>query len=206
MKAQRVVERVLAVVGALALLLLVVGAIATAIAMRRGFSSRDQPSALESWAARAVREASIPARARALRNPIRPEPDVVAAARAHWADHCAGCHANDGSGKTPMGKNMFPRPPDMRRNPTQDLTDGELYWTIKNGIRLTAMPAWGDPGDDDRDSWGLIAFIRHLPSLTPQEEEEMKKLNPKSVHELEEQRLEEEFLHEEDHQPGEKKP
>ena len=200
----RVIERVLAVVGALALLLLTVGAVATGIAIRRGFSARDQASAPEAWAARAIREASIPSRARALRNPLTPGPDVLAAARAHWADHCAACHANDGSGQTPLGGNMFPKPPDMRLSPSQDLTDGELYWIIKNGIRLTGMPAWGDPGDDDRDTWSLVAFIRHLPSLTAQEVEEMERLNPKSAHELAEESLEEEFLREHDGRSGEK--
>jgi len=200
----RVIERVLAAVGVLALLLLTIGAVATGIAIRRGFSAREQPSALEAWAARAVREASIPSRARTLRNPLEAGPDVLAAARAHWADHCATCHANDGGGQTPLGGNMFPKPPDMRRSPSQDLTDGELYWIIKNGIRLTGMPAWGDPGDDDRDTWGLVTFIRHLPSLTAQEVEEMKRLNPKSAHELEEERQEEEFLREQDGRTGEK--
>jgi hypothetical protein len=90
----------------------------------------------------------------------------------------------------------------MRRGPSHDITDGELYWIIKNGIRLTGMPAWGDPGDDDRESWGLVAFIRHLPSLTAQEVEEMERLNPKSAHEIEEQRLEEEFLNEQDGRAG----
>jgi len=99
---------------------------------------------------------------------------------------------------------MFPKPPDMRLSPSQDLTDGELYWIIKNGIRLTGMPAWGDPGDDDRDTWGLVAFIRHLPSLTAQEVEEMERLNPKSAHELAEESLEEEFLREHDGRSGEK--
>ena len=86
----------------------------------------------------------------------------------------------------------------MRAASTQALSDGELYWIIKNGIRLTGMPAWGVPGQQDHDSWALVSFIRHLPKLTPEEEREMKKWNPKSLHELEEERLEERFLNEED--------
>ena len=82
----------------------------------------------------------------------------------------------------------------MRRAPTQQLTDGQLYYIIKNGVRLTGMPAWGEAGEDDRESWELVAFIRHLPSLTAKEEREMRSLNPKSAHELQEKQQEDEFL------------
>lgn len=78
---------------------------------------------------------------------------------------------------------------------TQNLTDGELYDTIHNGIRLTGMPAWGIAEKDD-DSWKLVLFIRHLPQLTPEEEEEMTRLNPKSPAELKEEQDEQQFLNE----------
>ena len=84
----------------------------------------------------------------------------------------------------------------MRHRDTQDLTDGELYYTIQNGIRLTGMPAWGSREDDEnnQDSWKLVLFIRHLPQLTREEENEMEQLNPKSREELEEEQGEQEFL------------
>ena len=64
---------------------------------------------------------------------------------------------------------MFPRAPDMRLPDTQNQTDGEIYWIIENGIRLTGMPAWGPGGDNDADTWKLVHFIRHLNELTPQQ-------------------------------------
>ena len=82
----------------------------------------------------------------------------------------------------------------MRLAPTQNQSDGQLYYTIKNGVRLSGMPAFGKPGDQDTDSWKLICFVRHLPRLTPEEVDEMKKLNPKTPEDLEEERAEEEFL------------
>jgi hypothetical protein len=82
----------------------------------------------------------------------------------------------------------------MRLADTQKLTDGELYYTIKNGIRLTGMPAWGEAGDTDEDSWKLVYFIRHLSSLTPEEEKEMEQLNPKGPEEKLEEQQEEDFL------------
>ena len=57
----------------------------------------------------------------------------------------------------------------MRLAPTQDKTDGELYWIIENGIRLTGMPAWGTGGPDDVDTWKLVHFIRRLNELTPEQ-------------------------------------
>jgi mono/diheme cytochrome c family protein len=119
----------------------------------------------------------------------------MAEARAHYADHCAGCHANDGSGQTPVGQNMYPKSPDMRLSDTQRLTDGELYYLIQNGIRLTGMPAWGQSGDEqDADSWKLVHLLRHLKDLTPEEISEMKAQNPKGPADLAEEKQEEDFL------------
>lgn len=183
-----------------AILSLVVFLVACAIVagllklLRHGFSARDNPSWLETMAARTARGAAVPANARWMKNPIPNTPDNLAKARAHWADHCATCHGNDGSGETDIGRNLYPKAPDMRLPATQNLTDGEIYYTINNGIRLTGMPAWGQPGESDEDSWRLIYFIRHLPKLTSEEEEEMKKMNPKSPEEWKEEQEEQEFL------------
>ena len=75
------------------------------------------------------------------------------------------------------------------------MSDGEIFWIIRNGIRFTAMPAWGD-GDpaEDKASWKLVHFIRHLPKLTPEELERMKALNPKTKHDLEEEAAFDQFL------------
>jgi hypothetical protein len=90
---------------------------------------------------------------------------------------------------------MYPQAPDMRQADTQALTDGELFYIIQNGVRLTGMPAWGGASDyDAEDSWKLVHFIRHLPSLTLEERKQMEKLNPKSPDELKEEEEEEKFL------------
>lgn len=163
---------------------------------RDGFSTRNQPSALETFAARQVRHWSMPPSMRDVKNPVPDTPENLEAASHHWADHCATCHANNGSGDTPIGKNLYPKAPDMRQSETQSMTDGELYYTIRNGVRLTGMPAWGDPdaGVNDKESWMLVSFIRHLPKMTPEEETGMKKFNPKTAEERDEESAEEEFL------------
>src|SRR5229473_1737541 len=137
----------------------------------------------------------VPSKARNEKNPFPPSPEVMAEARAHFADHCAICHANNGNGNTEIAQNLYPKAPDMRLPQTQNLTDGELYYTIHNGIRLTGMPAWGTE-EKDEDSWKLVLFIRHLPQLTPAEEREMEALNPKGPGEKQEEQEEEQFLNE----------
>lgn len=161
--------------------------------IRRGFSARDNPSALETYIARGVRRLSIPASAKQAKAAFTSTPEILAEARAHFADHCAICHGNDGSGQTTIGQNLYPKPPDMRLAQTQNLSDGEIYYIIHNGIRLTGMPAWGD-SQQDEDSWKLVHFIRHLPKLTPEQIKEMERFNPKSTAEREEEMQEEQFL------------
>jgi mono/diheme cytochrome c family protein len=160
---------------------------------QRGLSTRTEPSAVETWMAREVRAWSVPKNYIAMRNPVQCTNEAIAEGRAHWADHCAICHGNNGGGDTAIGRTMYPRPPDMPRAVTQTQSDGALYYTIENGVRLTGMPAFGESGDHT-ETWKLVCFIRHLPDLSEDEERQMKKLNPKTEGELEEERREEEFL------------
>ena len=162
--------------------------------LAHGFSARIAPSSIEASVAAAALNLAIPSDARARQNPIPSSEEVIAEARAHWADHCAGCHANDGSGQIPVGQQMYPPSPDMRKEGTQKKTDGELFYIIENGVRLTGMPAWGGSGKHEQDSWKLVRFIRHLPSMTQAELKQMESLNPKTPDDLEEERQEEEFL------------
>ena len=207
MQYDRRIVRAWWVLVAVALLMVVVAVGLGWNLVRRGFSARDQPSALEASAARTMRRFAVPRSLRSLVNPVYPTPDVFADARAHFADHCATCHANDGSGNTVIGRNLYPKAPDMRLDATQSLTDGEIYAIIQDGIRLTGMPAWGKAGDEnDEDSWKLVHFIRHLKDLTPEQLNEMKAMNPKSPDEWEEERQEQEFLNGTDEPPEESKP
>src|SRR5260370_259632 len=148
---------------------------------------------MERFGGKAGRRLAVPESECHVKNPFGPTPEVLNEARADFADHCATCQSNDGSGKTQIGQNLYPKTPDMRLPDTQNLTDGEIYYVIHNGIRLTGMPAWGMEEKDD-DSWKLVVFIRHLPQVTPAEEREMEALNPKGPAEKEEDQEEEQFL------------
>ena len=143
--------------------------------------------------ARHIRHLAVPASARAVHNPVPLHGDALGQARAHFADHCASCHGNDGKGKTEMGRALYPRSPDLSASATQQLSDGELFYIIENGIRFTGMPGWGGAGRPE-ESWKLVHFIRHLPGLTDEELREMERLNPRSPAEWKELQEEDEFL------------
>jgi len=161
-----------------------------------GLSARATPTRIETFLARNARGLSTPGIAKSATNPVADSARVQRDARLHFADHCAVCHGNDGSGDTPMGRGLYPKPPDLRDEHTQKLSDGELFWIIENGVRFTGMPAFGGAGGngDASDSWKLVRFIRHLPKLAMEERMEMERYNPKGPEDRAEEQWEEEFL------------
>lgn len=170
------------------------GAIAYSV-VRRGLSAHAEPSAVEETVARAMRHWATPQPVRNQANPVPPTAEVFDQALAHYADHCATCHANDGSGDTAIGRGLYPRVPDMRTASTQSLTDGELFSIIEHGIRLTGMPGWGNgTPEGERESWGLVHFIRRLEQLTPEDIERMEALNPKTAEQWREEEEARRFL------------
>ena len=164
-----------------------------AVVVYSGLSARIKPSGWEVWSATRLRSLAMPVEQKMQKNPFSPNDALLKDARAHFADHCATCHANDGSGRTALGQGLSPQAPDMRLPDTQSKSDGELYSIIHNGIRFSGMPAWGPEGKDD-DSWKLVLFIRHLPQLSADEIRDMEKYNPKSDAEKAEEQEEEDFL------------
>lgn len=174
-------RRSIVIAAAIVVAVLLAGAIVLVSMLRSGLSAHAEPTAIEASIARMVRHWAVPSELRNRKNPVPLTPQVLAEARAHFADHCATCHGNDGKGTSGLGKQMYPRTPDMTGEATQSLSDGELFAIIENGVRLTGMPAFGNgTAESAYASWSLVHFIRHLPKLTPQEIEAMKALNPKS--------------------------
>ena len=152
----------------------------------RGISARRAAWPGEERAAHAAWRFMVPSTVGTATNPVSDTPDVLNAALEHFADHCAICHANDGSGNSTIGRNVYPPAPDLRSPRTQRLTDGELFYAIEQGIPWTAMPAWATgTTEGQEESWKLVRFIRHLPKITPDELTRMEKLNPRSPAETE---------------------
>jgi hypothetical protein len=76
----------------------------------------------------------------------------------------------------------------MRANATQSLTDGELFSIIEHGIRLTGMPGWGNgTAEGERDSWGLVHFIRRLPRMSSEDVDQVAARMPKTPAQMKEE-------------------
>ena len=185
--------------------LIVIAVAMAASVLHDGLSAKAMPTKLEAFVARNARHLAIPGNARLTQNPVLDSPEIQREARLHFADHCAICHGNDGSGDTPIGSGLYPKPPDLRKPATQELSDGELFWIIENGVRFTGMPAFSNNADHDhangnhsggQDSWKLVHFIRHLPHLTVAERLEMEHYNPKGPEDRAEEQEEDQFLNE----------
>jgi mono/diheme cytochrome c family protein len=160
-----------------------------------GLRASGQPSGVEEAVARGIRRLAVPGAAARRANPVALSEAVLAEGLAHYADHCASCHAIDGSGHTDIGRGFFPKAPDMRAAATQAMTDGELFYVIEHGIRFTGMPAWSTgTSEGETSSWQLVHAIRHLPRLTAAEQERMEALVPRSPEEIRQEIEEERFL------------
>jgi len=181
-------------------LLLVAGALLLGIAIgvyfvTAGVSARPQPGRIETVAAHAIRGVAVRTRSRGVTNPVPVSDAVIREGMEHFADHCAVCHGNDGSGDTEAGRGLYPRAPDMRLAATQNLSDGELFYIIENGVRLTGMPAWSTgTKEGETSSWHLVHFIRHLPKLSDEELASMEDLNPRTPAEVRQREEEKQFL------------
>src|SRR5262245_40146557 len=150
-----------------------------------GLDAMATPGPIEARVARTARSLAIPSSIRTMPNQVPKSAEALADGMAHFADHCAVCHANDGSGDTEMGRGLYPKAPDMRLAPTQQLSDGELFHVIEHGIRFTGMPGWRNGTEaGEQSSWQLVHFMRHLPKLTEAELETMKARNPRSPDEI----------------------
>jgi len=185
-------------------LTLVGGALVFAFFIASGVSARPVPGRVETFVARTIRDLAIGWHSSHADNTVPRTEEAIAEGRAHFADHCASCHANDGSGNVEMGRGLYPRAPDMRLPATQNLQDHQLFYIIENGIRLTGMPAWGTgTPEGEEDSWKLVHFIRHLPEITPEEIEQMEAMNPRSPADIRQEIEAERFLQGDDVAPAE---
>jgi mono/diheme cytochrome c family protein len=85
----------------------------------------------------------------------------------HYGDMCVFCHAAPGKERGPASKGMRPQPPDLAKAAKQ-WSDAELFWIVKNGIKMSGMPAFGRTHRDDQ-IWNIVAFVSRLPQTSAQE-------------------------------------
>jgi len=149
---------------ATALIVVLLGDIALRHAVRHLSSARATPPAAEVKIATWLLHHSVPPEQRDRRNPVSGDADAIAAGRTLFGQKCEICHAYDGGGQTAIGTFVYPRAPALRGLTVQALSDGEIFYHIRNGIRNTAMPAWDFP---DEQVWQIVAYLRHLPEAAP---------------------------------------
>jgi mono/diheme cytochrome c family protein len=90
----------------------------------------------------------------------------VVAGTSHFAEHCAMCHAAPGVEAQDLAEGLYPKPP-VLTDVARRYTPGELFWILKNGIKASGMPSWGDHGDEDL--WNTVAFMERLPGMSEQD-------------------------------------
>ncbi|MES2642493.1 MAG: cytochrome c [Myxococcota bacterium] len=112
-----------------------------------------------------TRERAIAARSRGLEVPDLADPERVRQGAGNYQVMCAMCHLAPGSEPDELTRGLHPPPPNLATAPPRD--PRRTFWTIKHGIKMTAMPAWG-ASIDDEGIWSLTAFVQALPSLSPE--------------------------------------
>lgn len=149
---------------------LVLAVLGAALIKWRGFRASSAPGAFEISMARSIRDFAIPRAERRRTNPFEGDPVALAQGREVFVAHCAVCHGVDGRGRTPIGANEYPRIPNLRSDPTQRLSDGEIHYIIEYGVQLTGMPGMrGTHSEIDAESWKLVVYIRDFRSPTNKE-------------------------------------
>jgi predicted CXXCH cytochrome family protein len=126
-------------------------------------SARTEVPWLEEAVATWLLHQSVPEQDKKRDNPLGSDVADITAGRDFFRQKCEICHAYDGNGKTLIGGAQYPRAPPLAAI-VASISDGEIFYHIRNGIRNTGMPAWQMP---DRDIWQLVAYIRHLPKVVP---------------------------------------
>lgn len=125
------------------------------------------------WLLETLRDRSVATRARDIDVPNDlDDVDRISKGAGEYAEMCSGCHLAPGMKRSEISRGLYPRAPELRRG--TDLTPAEQFWIVKHGVKMTGMPAWGVTHDDEL-LWDVVAFVRKLPELTPEQYETLVK-------------------------------
>jgi mono/diheme cytochrome c family protein len=113
-----------------------------------------------------LRDRSIDARLGSIQPQLAPTPAMIKAGAERYAALCAGCHLAPGLPKSDVRAGLYPHPPNLAQEDMQE--SRRAFWVIKHGIKMSAMPAWGKTLDDEA-IWDVVAFVRKMPNLTPED-------------------------------------
>jgi mono/diheme cytochrome c family protein len=127
------------------------------------------PSKMEQKMANFTLKRSLARRAPRTANPMAASPEIWRAGLSHYKENCVMCHGAPGVDESEFGQGLNPPAPDLTLPAIQKMSDGELFWIVSNGIRMTGMPAFS-PTHKPEEVWKIVSFVRHLPELTDEEQ------------------------------------
>ena len=136
-------------------------------------AATDRHWAATEWLLRTTMHSSVRSAARGLTPPAGVDlhdPALAERAFGHYSVACTTCHGGPGVAPSPW---MITNPPSpLLVETAAQWSDGELFWIVKHGIKMTGMPALGPTHTDD-DLWAIAAFVRQLPTMTADEYQAM---------------------------------
>ena len=119
------------------------------------------------WVMERTRMRAIQARAAGITPPVGyDEQAKVVSAIGHFSEHCVICHGGPGARRNEAMDGMYPPPPSLT-NVARRYTPGELFWILKNGIKMSGMPSMTSDGDDML--WATVAVLQKLPGLSDED-------------------------------------
>lgn len=163
------------------ILLIAAGAAAIVFTGSFNTSAEDPPSKMERRLAEFALNKSVARRAPNRKNPLPATPETLRGGLAHFRENCVICHGAPGVDPGEIGQGLNPGAPDLTLPRVQARTDGQLYWLVDEGIRMTGMPAFG-PTHGENELWQVVAFLRHLPEITEEEKAQLKGKREEAEH------------------------
>jgi mono/diheme cytochrome c family protein len=149
------------------------------------------------WLLETLRYRSVVVRARDIAVPNDlDDVDRISRGAGEYVEMCSGCHLAPGMKRTEISRGLYPRAPELRRG--TDLTPAEQFWIVKHGVKMTGMPAWGITHNDEL-LWDVVAFVRKLPELTPEQYEALVKNAPKHEELMQEMEMGGDHAHNPEH-------
>ena len=126
------------------------------------------PSRMENWMAKTSLRATMHRVAPAGANPVSLTDQNLLDGVALYARNCAVCHgsAKGSAAASPIAKGLYQKPPQFASHGVERDPEGESFWKIKHGIRLTGMPSFGATLSDT-EIWKLALFLKHMDKLPP---------------------------------------
>lgn len=120
------------------------------------------------WMINTTKDRSIATRTDDIKVPSLNDNSMQIAGFKHYSEMCVTCHGAPGKKMDELTKGLTPKPPKLFEH-ANNMEPQELYWVVKNGIKYTAMPAFGTT-HSEQDIWNIVAFLKNkLPNMSPEE-------------------------------------